>query len=104
MNSTKIKIDEGNKCLQAIDPSNKIIALEVKGNAWTTAKLAQQIENYFLNFNLGATVTGTVGQVKENATTVADLNNDGYTEIVLFNTGVQSASTVELEFGCDIAM
>lgn len=42
----KIKIDEGKKCLQAIDPSNKIIALEVKGNAWTTAKLAQQIESW----------------------------------------------------------
>ncbi|MDT0594515.1 23S rRNA (pseudouridine(1915)-N(3))-methyltransferase RlmH [Glaciecola petra] len=45
-NLNKIKIDEGYKCLQAIEPSNKVIALEVKGNAWTTAKLAQQIENW----------------------------------------------------------
>lgn len=45
-NLDKIKIDEGSKCLQAIDSSNKIIALEVKGKALTTAKLAEQIENW----------------------------------------------------------
>lgn len=46
VNLEKIKEIEGNKCLQAIPKGNRIIALEVLGKAWTTPKLASQIETW----------------------------------------------------------
>lgn len=44
VNIEKITEIEGMKCLQAIPKGNRIIALEVLGKAWTTPKLASQIE------------------------------------------------------------
>ncbi len=40
----RIKEIEGDKCLEAVPKSNRIIALEVKGKPWTTPQLAKQIE------------------------------------------------------------
>ncbi|MFC3120656.1 23S rRNA (pseudouridine(1915)-N(3))-methyltransferase RlmH [Agaribacter flavus] len=37
---------EGKKCLEAVPKGNRIIALEVKGKAWSTPQLATQIETW----------------------------------------------------------
>ena len=46
VNLEKIKLSEGDKCLQAVDKGNKIIALEVLGKMWDTNKLAEQINHW----------------------------------------------------------
>lgn len=37
---------EGEKMLNAIKPTHKVIALDVKGNLWTTEQLAEQLANW----------------------------------------------------------
>ena len=46
VNIEKIKELEGEKCISAIDKSNRVIALEVLGKKWSTGDLATNIENW----------------------------------------------------------
>lgn len=41
--------EEGQNMLQQMRPGNRVIALEVRGAAWSTPKLAQQLENWKLS-------------------------------------------------------
>jgi len=42
----KIREDEGEKIIAAIGKGNKVIALEVKGKAWGTQQLANEMTNW----------------------------------------------------------
>lgn len=42
----RILADEGQRCIQAIPKGNKIVSLEVRGQAWDTPQLAQQLEKW----------------------------------------------------------
>jgi 23S rRNA (pseudouridine1915-N3)-methyltransferase len=46
VNTDNIKQIEGEKCLAAVAKGNHVIALEVLGKQWTTAKLADQIDRW----------------------------------------------------------
>lgn len=54
----RIMQDEGKALIQAIPKSNKVITLEVKGNAWDTPKLAKQLSAWQMD---GRDVTLLVG-------------------------------------------
>lgn len=42
----KIREDEGDKILSAIGKGNRVVALEVKGKAWSTEQLSNQMRNW----------------------------------------------------------
>lgn len=48
-NIEKVTFDEGQRCLQAIEKGNRIIALEVTGKSWSTPMLAKQLERWKLD-------------------------------------------------------
>ncbi len=45
-NLENVKRLEGDKCLQAVEKGNQIIALEVKGKTWSTEQLAGEIDQW----------------------------------------------------------
>lgn len=54
----RIKKEEGERLLSAIPKSSLVVALEVKGKAWTTEMLAQQMDDWL---HSGQDVTLMVG-------------------------------------------
>jgi 23S rRNA (pseudouridine1915-N3)-methyltransferase len=57
---------ESSKILSTIKPSHHVVALDIKGNAWSTEQLAQQIKNWQLNGrNMDMLIGGPDGLSKE---------------------------------------
>ena len=54
----RVMQQEGKSLLQAIPKGNRIVTLEVKGQAWDTPKLAQQLEKWQMD---GRDVTLLIG-------------------------------------------